>query len=83
MGRKCIEHTIHLMASHFVATLGIKGLRKTKKKLHGGSSGTDRPTETCETASSNESEDCDEFNEEFDIDMNMDIEASAEDTEVM
>lgn len=81
MGRRCIEHTIHLMASHFVAALGIKGLGKTKKKLHGGSSGTDRPTETYETASSDE--DCDEFDEEFDVDMNMDIEASAEDTEAM
>ncbi len=83
MGHRCIEHTIHLMASHFVAALGIKGLGKTKRRLHGGSSDADRPTETCETASSNESEDCDKFNEEFDVDMNMDIEASAEDTEAM
>jgi hypothetical protein len=83
-GRRCIEHTIHLMASHFVAALGIKGLGKTKKKLHGGSSGTDRPTvEAGETASGDELEDFDEFNEEFDVDTNMDIEASAEDNEAM
>lgn len=32
---RCIEHTMHLMASHFVAALGIPSLQKSRHHVHG------------------------------------------------
>ena len=71
------------MASHFVSALGITSLNKMKKKLH-SSNGHTKHTASETTSGVSESEEVDEFAEEFDdVDMSMDTKASAEDTEAM
>lgn len=65
---RCIEHSIHLMACHFVTALNVPGLGRTEAKLH-------VPNSAQQVT--------DEFDEGFDIDTNMEIEASADDTEAM
>ena len=64
----CIEHTIHLMASHFVSTLWISSLCKTKQQIHGA-----------------DNDDCkvDEYDEEYDIETSMEIEASENDVDAI
>ena len=54
---RCIEHTIHLMATHFIKTLGITLLLKTKQKIN--------------------------IENDFNIDVLMDIEASTNDAEAI
>ena len=66
---RCIEHSIHLMACHFVTALNVPGLGRTKAKLHASSSG--------------QQEIGDEFDESFDVDTSTEIEASADDAEAM
>jgi len=65
---RCIEHSIHLMACHFVTALDVPGLGQTKAKLHASSSGQ---------------QGIDEFDESFDVDTSTEIEASADDAEAM
>ena len=54
---KCIKHMIHLMATHFIKTLGITLLSKTKQKIN--------------------------IEDDFDVDVSMDIEASTDDAEAI
>jgi hypothetical protein len=64
----CIEHTIHLMASHFVSALWSSSLRKTKQQIHGADN------DDCEV---------DEYDEEYDIETSMEIEASENDVDAI
>ena len=54
---RCIEHTIHLMATHFIKALGIPSLSKTKNQI--------------------------DAEDDFDVDVSMDIEASTDDAEAI
>jgi hypothetical protein len=66
---RCIEHSIHLMACHFVTALNVPGIGRTKKKIHApGSAQQDL---------------ADEFEESFDVDISIDVEALPDDAEAM
>ncbi|KAM6491480.1 hypothetical protein JOM56_013049 [Amanita muscaria] len=65
---RCIEHTVHLMACHFVTALNVPGLGRIKQKIHASRSG---------------GQDQDEFDESFDVDTSMEVEASSEDADAM
>jgi hypothetical protein len=66
---RCIEHSIHLMACHFVTALNVPGIGRTKKKIHApGSAQQDL---------------ADEFEESFDVDISIDVEALPNDAEAM
>ena len=58
---------MHLGACHFVAALNISGLQKAWKQVHGAAN----------------SEETDEYDEEFDVDTSPEIEASAGDIEAV
>ncbi|KAH9977016.1 hypothetical protein BGW80DRAFT_1249827 [Lactifluus volemus] len=66
---RCIEHTIHLMACHFISALNVPGLAWTKTKIHGSAAGGlgDEP----------------DFEDPFDVDTSLDVDASPEDAEAM
>ncbi len=67
---RCIDHSMHLAAYHFIKALGISSLiRKRQQRKQG--------TEDDEEAGEEEEED------EADVDVSMDIEASADDAEAM
>jgi hypothetical protein len=66
--RRCIEHSIHLMACHFVTALKVPGIGRTRAKIH---------------ASSPAQQDLNEFDESFDVDISMEVEASSNDAEAM
>ncbi len=66
-----MEHAFHVSAKHFTAALNIPSLEKTKRRIHGGGSKL------------TQAEDEDEFNEDYDVDTSMDIEASTEDSDAI
>jgi hypothetical protein len=95
---RCIEHTVHLMASHFVSALHVPGLAKAKAKIHAsahckGSMDYDRDppidvdssTESVggDGESMDDEERVDEFDIEFDVETSMEMEALADDAEAM
>jgi hypothetical protein len=62
---------MHRAAYHFIQALGIPSLTRTKKTLQAGTAGNNGP------------ENEDRAEDEADIDVSMDIEASADDVEAM
>lgn len=72
---RCIEHTMHLMACHFIKALNIPLLGRVKQHLHGREAAV-------EEADDSEASDPDN-DEELDIDTSMEVEASADDTEAL
>ena len=66
-----MEHVFHVSTKHFIVALNIPSLKKTKRQIHGGSSKL------------TQAEDEDEFNEDYDVDTSMDIEASTEDSDAI
>ena len=70
---RCIEHTIHLMACHFVTALNIPGIRRTKQKLCQQANGLDKGEEG----------ELNEVNKPFDVDTSMEVEASSDDVEAI
>lgn len=73
---RCIEHTMHLMACHFVKALKIAPLAHAKQQLH--AKGKDEIEET-EEADLEAGDDEDEL----DVDTSMEVEASADDVEAL
>lgn len=69
---RCIDHSMHRAAYHFIKALGISSLTTTKSKLHS-------------TDSENQDGDEDnlEMQEDDDIDVSLEIEAAADDIEAM
>jgi hypothetical protein len=65
---RCIEHSIHLMACHFVTALNVPGIGRTKAKIH---------------APDSAQQEVNEFEESFDVDISMEVEASSDDAEAM
>ena len=65
---RCIEHSIHLMACHFVTALDVPGIGRTKKKIH---------------APNSAQQELNEFEEGFDVDISMEVEALPDDAEAM
>ena len=67
---RCIEHTLHLMATHFIAALKIPSLRMTKGELR-------KAHDSTAMADNNDAmDDIDEDEDENDVDTNMDVEAT-------
>jgi hypothetical protein len=66
---RCVEHIIHLTAHHFVNGVGIPSSHAIKQKIH--------------TGAANDFYGIDEFDENFDVDLSTEIEASAEDVDAM
>ena len=60
IGYSCIEHTLHLMATHFISALKIPSLRTTKGELR---------------KAQNDMDDVDDEEDENDVDTSMDVEA--------
>ena len=67
----CIEHTIHLMASHFVSPLNISSLQNSRKNIHGIADNIDGD------AGINDHE------EDFNVDTNMEVKASGDDDDAI
>src|SRR5258708_33519463 len=67
---RCIEHSIHLMACHFVTVLNVPGIGRMKKKIHA-------------PGSESAQQDLNEFEESFDVDISMEVEALPDDMEAM
>ncbi|KAM6498413.1 Ribonuclease H-like domain containing protein [Amanita muscaria] len=65
---RCIEHTIHLMASHFVSALQITSLHKAKQRIHGPDYSDGE---------------VDEYDEEFDVEISVELEASENDVDAI
>ena len=70
----CIEHTIHLMASHFVSALNISRLRDTQKWIH---------VAVDEAPGTSDREDLEDEEDNFDVDTNMEVEALRDDEDAM
>ena len=66
---RCIEHTLHLMATHFIAALKIPSLRKTKGDLR-------KAQDSTANADDDAMDDVEEDEDENDVDTNMDVEAT-------
>jgi len=64
---RCIDHSMHRAAYHFIKALGISSLSRKRKRKQGAE----------------DDEEGDEEGDEMDIDVSMDIEASADDVEAM
>ena len=71
---RCIEHSIHLMACHFVTALNVPGIGRTKAKIHASDSAT--------ATSAQRSLDT-EFERSFNVDLSMEVEALPDDAEEM
>ena len=71
---RCIEHTMHLMACHFIKALDIPSLACMKQQLHG--KGKEAEVEEAEASDS-------EDDDELDIDTNLEVEASADDADAL
>jgi hypothetical protein len=65
---RCVEHIIHLAAHHFVNGVGIPSSRAIKQKIH---------------TTANDFYGIDEFDENIDVNISAEIEASAEDVDAM
>ena len=63
---RCIEHTIHIMAAHFIKKLDIQGLQSTKRALSQNNSTTLQNGENLD----------DEYGKDFNVEMCMEAEAS-------
>ena len=73
---RCIDHSMHRAAYHFIKALGIPSLTKTRRKTSQGSADDENPNGVIQ-AKDNEGED------EADINTSIDIDASADDAEAM
>jgi hypothetical protein len=76
---RCIEHTIHIMASHFVAKLSIRGVQATNRKLHSRSATHDVEDDDdngCDDGMEELNDEFDEFDEELDVETFMEVEAT-------
>ncbi|KAF9455546.1 hypothetical protein BDZ94DRAFT_662561 [Collybia nuda] len=67
---RCINHTTHLSAAHFVKALGIPKLLKSKQRLHA-------------TGAMESSDDESDDEDDFDINISMDIDADDYETEAL
>ena len=63
---RCIEHTIHIMAAHFIKKLNIRGLQSTKHALSQNNSTTLQNGENLD----------DKYGKDFDVETCMEAEAS-------
>ena len=66
---RCIEHTLRLMATHFIAALKIPSLRKTKGDLR-------KAQDSTANADDDAMDDVEEDEDENDVDTNVDVEAT-------
>ena len=73
----CIEHTMHLMACHFIKALNITPLARVKQQLHGKGKGKEREVDEADAEASDSDDD------ELDIDTNLEVEASADDADAL
>ena len=79
---RCIEHTIHLMACHFVTALNVPGIRRTKQKLC-QQANEDNACQQADGLNKGEEGELNEVNEPFDVDTSMEVEASSDDVEAI
>ena len=72
----CIEHTIHLMASHFVSALKISSLQNSQKNIHGTANNIEKDTGVS---------DCKDINnkDDFNIDTSMEVEILGDDDDAI
>jgi hypothetical protein len=85
---RCIEHTIHIMASHFVKKLNIRGVHSTNHKLSSRSVTCPAAPAEVEDHSTNDLNEevgdaGDEFDEEFDVETCMEVEATADEVDAI
>ena len=78
-----MEHTIHLMACHFVKGLGVPALGVSKARIHGivREAGNSEGGE--ESGEGDKSGELDEYDEEFDVETSMEVEPSTEDVDAI
>ncbi len=74
---RCIDHSMHRAAYHFINALGIPSLTKTKKTLK------THAVENIHNTEAEDSEDDEAKDDNADIDISMELEASADDLEAM
>ena len=75
---RCIDHSMHRAAYHFIKALGIPSLSTTKRKVH-----TSEQDEDDDGRESEMDEDEDEEEEEEDVDVSLEVDAAADDVEAM
>jgi hypothetical protein len=75
----CINHTMNLAATHFIQALGIPTSSNVKQAIHGSKR---RGTEA-DTENDGDDEGSMDDNNEFDVEVNMEIEATPEDAVAM
>ena len=73
---RCIEHTMHLMACHFIKALNITPLARVKQHLHGKGKGKETEADEADAEAS-------DLDDELDIDTNTEVEASADDVDAL
>ena len=73
---RCIEHTMQLMACHFIKALNITPLARMKQHLHGKGKGKETEVDEADAEAS-------DLDDELDIDTNTEVEALADDVDAL